>query len=65
MKRVFTADVRREDDMYVALCRDIDIASQGETVSLARDNLREAIELFMEDADPDEIATRLRQRYSY
>lgn len=55
-----TAIIEREDDMYVALCPELDIASQGKTVEEARNNLQEAVELFMESADPKEIATRLR-----
>ena len=46
MTQRFTAIIEREDDTYVALCPELDIASQGESVSEARSNLREAIELF-------------------
>ncbi len=61
MKRVqqFTAIIEREGDGYVALCPELDIASQGSTVEEARDNLVEALELFFETADPSEIASRL------
>ncbi len=44
---------------YSALCPEIDIASQGDTEEEARENLREAIELFFEDVDADELARRL------
>lgn len=56
----FTALIEREDDGYVSLCPELDIASQGDTVEEARVNLIEAIELFFEVADPKEIASRLR-----
>lgn len=61
MKRqqLFTAIIEREDDMYVATCPELDIASQGDSVEEARDNLIEAIELFLEVADPSEINSRL------
>ena len=59
MTQRFTAIIEREDDTYVALCPELDIASQGETVSEARENLREAIELFLESASPNEIQSRL------
>lgn len=61
MKRTqqFTAIIQREDDGYVALCPELDIASQGESVELARHNLIEALELFFEVADPSEIQNRL------
>lgn len=57
--RQLTAIIEREDDVYVALCPEVDIASQGETVEAARSNLIEALELFFESADPTEIARRL------
>ena len=53
-----TAIIEREDDSYVALCPELDIASQGETLSDARNNLCEAIELFLESASPSEIHKR-------
>ncbi len=54
-----TAIIEREDDGYVALCPELDIASQGATVEEARKNLVEAIELFLESADRSEIDRRL------
>ncbi len=54
-----TAVLEREGDMYVALCPELDVASQGATVELATANLKEAVELFLECADPDEIKRRL------
>ncbi len=59
MKYQFTAVIEREDNMYVALCPELDIASQGETVEVARTNLKEAIELFFETASQQEIRERL------
>jgi predicted RNase H-like HicB family nuclease len=56
-----TAIIEREGDGYVALCPELDIASQGDTVESARDNLREAIELFFESASPQEIGDRLHE----
>lgn len=58
-KTQLTAIIEREDDAYVALCPEVDIASQGKTVEQARDNLVEAVELFFESADPSEIERRL------
>jgi len=57
--RQLTAIIEREDDGYMALCPELDIASQGETVEAARTNLVEALELFFESADPTEVARRL------
>lgn len=58
-KTQLTAIIEPEDDAYVALCPEVDIASQGQTVEQARDNLVEALELFFESADPSEIERRL------
>lgn len=55
----YTAIIEKEDNLYVALCPELDIASQGETVEVARANLIEAIELFFEVASPEEINERL------
>ncbi len=57
--RMFTAMVQREGDGYVALCPELDVASQGDTVEIARANLREAVELFLEAAGTQEIQERL------
>ena len=54
-----TAIIEREDDGYVALCPDLDIASQGETIEEARTNLVEALTLFFETASPSEVDRRL------
>ena len=59
MTRQFTAIIEREDDGYVASCPELDVASQGDTVSEARANLREAIELFLETASAAEIEQRM------
>jgi len=56
----FTAIIERENGGYVSFCPELDIASQGETVEQARDNLTEDFELFLEVADPSEIQTRLK-----
>jgi predicted RNase H-like HicB family nuclease len=58
-KSSYTAVVEREGDMYVALCPELDVASQGGTVEEAPTNLKEAVELFLECADPEEINRRL------
>jgi len=55
----FTAIIEREENLYVALCPELDIASQGETVEQARTNLIEALKLFFETASPREIDERL------
>ncbi len=55
-----TAIVEREGDGYVALCPEVDVASQGGTVAEARDSLAEALALFFEAATAEEVGRRLR-----
>lgn len=56
--RQCTALIEREGDLYVALCPELDIASQGGTVEEARRNLTEAVELFLETASRTEVEER-------
>jgi predicted RNase H-like HicB family nuclease len=55
-----TAIIEREDDGYVSLCPELDIASQGDSIEEARANLTEALSLFFETADSAEISERFR-----
>jgi len=59
MSTSLTAIIQREGDGFVALCPELDVASQGDTVEAARENLREALELLFECAAPGEIEQRL------
>ncbi|MDV6341208.1 type II toxin-antitoxin system HicB family antitoxin [Nitrosomonas sp. Is24] len=54
-----TVIIEREGSGYVSFCPELDIASQGDTVQEARENLREALELFFETASAEEIQQRL------
>lgn len=58
-KNSYTAIVEKEDNLYVALCPELDVASQGKTIEEATANLKEAVELFLECADAKEIKRRL------
>ncbi len=53
-----TAIIEREDDGFVALCPELDVASEGSSIEEARANLIEALTLFFESASPSEIARR-------
>jgi predicted RNase H-like HicB family nuclease len=59
MRQKLTAIIEKEGTGYVALCPELDIASQGDTVEQARDNLKEALELFFETASKEELDSRL------
>ena len=59
MIRHLTAIIEKEGNGYVALCPEIDVASQGDTIEESRKNLLEAVELFFETASPEEVSQRL------
>ena len=52
------AIIGREGDGFAALCPELDIASQGDTVDQSRKNLQEALELFFETASSEGIKSR-------
>jgi predicted RNase H-like HicB family nuclease len=54
-----TAIIEREGDGYLSICPELDLASQGDNIEEARQNLIEALELFFETADPSEVKNRL------
>jgi predicted RNase H-like HicB family nuclease len=59
-----TAIIEREDDGFVALCPEVDVASEGSTIEEARGNLIEALTLFFETASPSEISGRTQMKCS-
>lgn len=63
MSRRLTAIVERDGDGYVALCPEVDVASQGDSVAEARGNLQEALTLFFETASPEEVGRRTRSEF--
>jgi len=52
--------VEKSGDRYVSLCPELDVASQGKSFEEATANLKEAVELFLECADPQEVQHRFR-----
>ena len=64
MKQSLTAVLIREDGGFVALCPEVDVASQGDSAEEAKHNLREAVELFFECASEEEISARLSSESS-
>ena len=61
MTRQLTAIIEKEGDGYLALCPEVDVASQGATIDEARNNIKEALELFFETASPEEVSNRLHE----
>jgi predicted RNase H-like HicB family nuclease len=65
MKRHLAAIIEREGLGYVSLCPELDIASQGDTIEEARENLQEAVELFFETASESELQTRCLRKLGW
>ena len=57
-----TVQIKKDGNGYVSHCLDYDIASQGHSREEAKDNIVEAVSLFLELASPEEIARRLERR---
>ena len=51
----FTITVWKEGKHYIAQCLNVDISSFGSTYKAALANIEEALELYLEDADPSTI----------
>lgn len=49
MKTNFSAVIHQEENLYVALCPEVGVASQGETTTKALANLTEAVELYLSE----------------
>jgi len=45
----FTTIITREGKWYVARCVELGVVSQGKNIQEAQDNLKEAVELYLED----------------
>lgn len=45
----FTAVIRKGEKLFVALCPEVDVVSQGKTIDEALENLKEAVELYIEE----------------
>ena len=58
-KPQFTAIIQRSEKWFVASCPELDVVSQGKTVEEARQNITEAVALFLETASPSEIKRRM------
>jgi predicted RNase H-like HicB family nuclease len=59
LTRRFSAVVEKEGAWYVALCPEVDVASQGRTIEEALHNLKEAVGLYLTTASPKEIQSTL------
>jgi predicted RNase H-like HicB family nuclease len=44
----FLVAITKEDDFFIARCPELNVTSQGETLEEAEENIKEAIELYIE-----------------
>lgn len=54
-KQILHTIIWKEKDLYVAKFVEIELASQGKTKQTALANLKEALELYLEDEDIDAL----------
>jgi len=56
--RSFTAVIKKGEKQFVALCPELDVVSQGYSVEEALANLKEAVELYIEEMGvPEEVSS--------
>ncbi|MEK9185361.1 MAG: type II toxin-antitoxin system HicB family antitoxin [Patescibacteria group bacterium] len=51
MIKTFTTVINKEGKWFVAKCLELGVVSQGKTIEKATKNLKEAVELYLEDND--------------
>ncbi|MFQ6056614.1 MAG: type II toxin-antitoxin system HicB family antitoxin [Methanosarcinales archaeon] len=55
MNYKFSAIIEKEENWYVASCPELEVASQGKSIEDALNNLKEAVELYIETVGRDNI----------
>jgi predicted RNase H-like HicB family nuclease len=55
MFKRFNAVITREEKWYVAHCVELGVVSQGKNIEEAKDNLKEAVELYLESFGTEDI----------
>jgi predicted RNase H-like HicB family nuclease len=55
MKFTFTTAIHKEGGWFVAQCVELGVASQGRTINEAKKNLKEAVELYLDDVPTKDV----------
>ncbi len=55
MKYLFTAVIIREGKFYVAHCPELGVTGQGTSIEGSRENLKEAVALYLREEAPAEV----------
>lgn len=50
-KVIFNSEIFKEEDIYVALCPELNVSSFGNTIDEAKASLKEAVEAFIEECE--------------
>lgn len=58
--QTFTASISQEGEVFIAQCLEVDVASQGKSEDDAINNLKEALELYLEPPRPT-VMPKLRK----
>ncbi len=58
--QTFTASISQEGEVFIAQCLEVDVASQGNSEDDAINNLKEALELYLEPPRPT-VMPKLRK----
>jgi len=59
----FSLGIRKEDNLYIAKCFEIDVVSQGKSVEEALANIKEAITLYIESFGDEDIPTAREETF--
>jgi len=65
MVKRYTAVITKEENWYVARCVELGVVSQGKTIVEAQDNLREAVELYVESFGVEDLPENLGEVVFY
>ncbi len=61
MSYKFTTVITQEGKWYVARCVELGVVSQGRTIEEAQDNIKEAVELYLEDSPQEKKRLRTQR----
>jgi hypothetical protein len=57
-----TAVLKQEGKLVTSFCPELDVASQGATFEEAKDNLKEAVELLLDESFEGELKSNLMEK---
>ncbi|HII81379.1 MAG TPA: type II toxin-antitoxin system HicB family antitoxin [Methanosarcina sp.] len=61
--RQFLVSITKEDDFFIARCPELNVTSQGETLEEAEENIKEAIELYIESFGTEDLSQQVSKPY--